>query len=246
MKDTSLYQQVQEYILNKIKTDNLKAGDALPTESELEEALGVSRTTVRTALSVLRQNGIITQHRGKGTFVAQLTLEEHLSSLMSFTEYAASQGHVATSVVLSSDLVLPDEMVRRKLQIDKELVWKLSRLRLMDGEPIQISTSYLPKYALNLMHGWEEVDFAENSLYQFMESHGIRMEYADEILQITLADNAQAMLLSIDVGRPLFTIHRVVFDANNTPIEYVEAHTRGEQHRAYTRMRRAHGITPTV
>lgn len=239
MKDTSLHQKVQEFILNKIKEDGLKPGDALPTESELEEALGVSRTTVRTALSILRQRGIITQHRGRGTFVARLTVEEHLSSLMSFTEYAALEGHVASSIVLSCDLILPDEMVRQKLQIEKELVLKLSRLRLMDGEPIQISTSYLPKYALNAMHGWEEQDFGVISLYAFLESRGIIMEYADEILQATCADQMQAMLLSIDIGEPLFSIFRVVYDITNTPIEYVEAFTRGEQHRAYSRMRRS-------
>lgn len=236
--EAPLYMKVKEYINSIIAVKGLHSGDALPTEAELEAVLKVSRTTVRTALAELRHEGVITQQRGKGTFVADTAVEEHLTLLKSFTEYAIQRGHKPTSLVLGKDLIIPNEFVKERLQISDGTVLKLTRLRLMDGQAIQINTSFLPQSVIAKISNWDEIDFSTASLYATMEEHGIILDYADEMLRVSEADEVLATLLNLKAGSPLFSISRTVYDEKGTPIEYVESHTRGEQHRAYSRMRR--------
>ena len=67
-----LHYQIYLDLLKKIQTGVLKAGEKLPTEAELEEMYGVSRITVRGAIEMLAQEGLVEKNRGKrGTIVCQ-------------------------------------------------------------------------------------------------------------------------------------------------------------------------------
>ena len=68
---TPLYIQVREYILNRIRMGDYKAGDRLPTEKELMEQLQVGRATVRAALNELEHEGQVEKRHGIGTFVKE-------------------------------------------------------------------------------------------------------------------------------------------------------------------------------
>lgn len=234
----ALYRNVMEYLLQYIREHNLKVGDALPTEAELESQLGVSRTTVRTALAELRYQGIITQTRGRGTFVSGGALEEQLSRLTSFTEQALDIHRVPSSVVLSKDIIVADERLCDALQLTGGNVFKLSRLRLMDNCPIQIGTSYLPIHAIDALPDWDGIDFRTASLYATLEAAGVVLKYAEERLQIEEAGYMQAALLNIEIGKPLFFSQRTVYDADDVPVEFAEVYSRAEQHRIISRFQR--------
>jgi DNA-binding GntR family transcriptional regulator len=64
-----LYLQIKNWLLNKIGLGELSDGDAIPSEAQLAEALGVSRGTVRQALYELRMEGYIVREKGRGSFV---------------------------------------------------------------------------------------------------------------------------------------------------------------------------------
>lgn len=108
----------------------------------------------------------------------------------------------------------------------------------MDCKAIQINTSYLPQQVISKIPNWDEIDFSTASLYSIMEDSNIILDYADEMLCLSEADEVQAALLNLEVGSPLFSISRTVYDEKGIPIEYAESHTKGNQHRAYSRMRR--------
>jgi len=66
----TLYQQVLSRLIEAIESGKISAGDKLPTEAELVQSYGISRTTARRALDELRRQGLVRREPGKGTFRA--------------------------------------------------------------------------------------------------------------------------------------------------------------------------------
>lgn len=237
-KDTPLYLQVEEYIRNYIIENKLKPGDMLPTESELEEMLKVSRTTIRSAIMSLQYSGYVIKQQGKGTFVANTAYEQQLPLLRSFTEDAATRGSSTRSLVLAKDIILPDEYLEQKLGIDaKDKVLKLSRLRFVDDEPLQVSTSYLPLKELK-NYKWEEINYETTSLYASLEEAGIILHSGEERMEVDVADSLDSMLLKVDVGFPIFVTKRIVYNDKGSIIEYANSRTRGDRHKAVIKLKR--------
>ncbi|MDO4565455.1 MAG: GntR family transcriptional regulator [Clostridia bacterium] len=234
----TLHAQVRQYILDKIRQESLKPGDILPSEAELESLLCASRTTIRAALIDLQHEGYIIRKQGKGTFVADTTYEEQLTRLKGFTEDAEARGKKVTSVVVSLDTILPAEEVARKLQLaDGEPITKLVRVRYVDGEPTQLSTSYLsPQISRKI--DFSRVDFSKDSLYRTIEALGFPISDGDEVMELSFADTLQAGLLQVAEGFPLFTTIRLVMGKNGRPLEYSVSYTRGDRHRAHIHLKR--------
>ena len=82
----ALYQQLINEIKESIQSGELKAGDRLMTEGEFSKAYDVSRITVRKAIEVLVEEGILIKKQGIGTFVAEKKLTRDASICMGFTE----------------------------------------------------------------------------------------------------------------------------------------------------------------
>ena len=74
------YIRLESHLRESIRSGALRPGDPVPPESSLCQQFGVSRTTVRQALSRLVYDGLIERHRGRGSFVAEPRLE-HATSL---------------------------------------------------------------------------------------------------------------------------------------------------------------------
>lgn len=234
----TLHAQIRQYILDLIQRECLKPGDILPSETELENTLHASRTTIRAALIDLQYEGYIVRKQGKGTFVAETTYEEQLTLLKGFTEDNVSRGKKVSSAVVSFDTILPSEDIARQLQTNAgNPIVKLTRVRYVDGEATQISTSYLAPF-ISQREELFQYDFSKDSLYASIEEMGYKICYGDEIMEITFADTIQAGLLQVEVGFPLFTTMRLVMDKNGTPLEYAINHTRGDRHRAHIHLKR--------
>ncbi|HOK16632.1 MAG TPA: GntR family transcriptional regulator [Defluviitoga tunisiensis] len=239
-EDKILYKEVENYIKDLIKKNNLKPGDLLPTEAKLEERLGVSRTTVRAAILELQYQGYVIKRQGKGTFVADNIYEERLPLLKSFTEDAEERGLSASSIVLKKDIILPNEKIAHILGISKsEKVLKLSRVRCINDEPIQVSTSYLPLKEIKKMD-WREIDFSKASLYKELETAGIVIDTGEESIYIDLATKLDEKLLNVKAGSPILVAKRVVFNDKKKPIEYALSRIKGEKHRTMIKLKREH------
>ena len=98
-KDSSvaLYQQLINEIKESIQAGELKPGDRLMTEGEFSKEYDVSRITVRKAIEVLVEEGILIKKQGIGTFVADKKLIRDASIFMGFTESCRQDGKVPSS-----------------------------------------------------------------------------------------------------------------------------------------------------
>lgn len=234
----TLHSRVRQYVLDLIQQQDLKPGDILPSETELEAVLNTSRTTIRSALIELQHEGYIVRRQGKGTFVADITYEEHLTKLTGFAEDNESQGKRVTSLVISANRIFPTEEISMKLRVNEDdPVFKLQRVRLVDGEAAQLTTAYLPPKLTNAID-LAQVDFTIQPLYGLIEELGFEIYDGEEIIELVYADPIQASLLQVPEGFPLFATIRRVNGKDGMPLEYSISYTRGDRHRTHIYLKR--------
>lgn len=232
-----LYHKVKEGLIQIIGEQDLKPGDALPTEAELESMFNVSRTTIRTALNELQHEGYLVKHQGRGTFVANNSYAECTALLQGFYEDATQRGNEVSTMLIAAELIIPEDNIRDMLEIGRDEVLRIQRVRYSDGEPTQLASSYLPP-SVHQQMPWREIDFTTASLYQEMGKAGIELDYGEEIWEVCVAGPYEAALLQIPVGSPLFCNCRVVRNKKGEPIEYAKAYTRGDRYRTFVQLKR--------
>src|SRR5947199_363357 len=131
-----LYYQLRQALLEEIRRNDLKAGDQLPTELDIERRFQVSKSTIRQAISDLVADGIVERIQGKGTFVAAPKIR-HIPMLTSFKENMLSQGYAPSHRTLTSYATDAPEEVATRLEVTEGTRCRfLRRLLLADGEVI--------------------------------------------------------------------------------------------------------------
>ena len=139
-----LYLQIADELRRNIEEAVFNVGDQLPTELELSKRFGVHRHTLRRAVDVLRQEGIVDVERGRGTFVvAPIALP--IGKRVRFNEALKAQSLRPTWQVLRVVNINADPKLAKRLEIDLgSAVILFERLYLIDGLPINISSSHFP------------------------------------------------------------------------------------------------------
>ncbi len=223
------YYQLYEILRRQILTSAWKPGDMLPTETDLLEQYVLSRTTVRQALDMLVNDGLIYRQRGRGTFVARPTIDQGASRIISFTEDMRQRGLEPHTTVLSSEIIpAPDEIAEALHIAPGEEVANLVRLRLADDEPMSLETSYL---AHRYCPGVLKYDYAARSLRQTLASeYGLHLVYARQKIRAVAASRAQAQTLSVKAGAALLFIERISFTGQDVPVEFLRTYHRGDRY----------------
>ncbi len=223
-----LYEQLATMLRVEIERGSLAAGSALPPEPQLARLLGVSRQTVNVALTALARRGLLTRKRGTGTFVSEPFVEQPLSGLYSFIHTLESQGRLPGARLLGFQLVADDRASPLLAGGETDLVYEIRRLRLVDGEPFAIETTYLTAECGQKL----ALDRLENTpLYELLEECcGLVVTHANETLQPTTLDRANAGLLGGRVGEPAFLVERTGF-AGKRAVELRLSLIRGDRYR---------------
>jgi len=223
------YIQLIGVLKKKIISGEWQAGDQIPSEPELCESYGVSRTVVRQALREIELDGLISRRKGKGTFVAEPKISESLAQkLTGFYQDMVERGHSINSQVLHHKVVPANKKVARYLGIEPGVsVIDIKRLRYVEDEPIVIVSSYLPH---ELCLSLAEADLTNQSLYAFLEKEcEITIAYGRRSIEAVPANQTEAKLLQIEVGAPLILLDSVSYLEDDTPIEYYHAVHRGDR-----------------
>ena len=157
------YYQLQKYLESKINSGEWEPGQKLPSEKELCEHFGVSRTVVRQALNELTYDDLVETQKGRGSFVAAPKYAWHLmQSLSGFYEDAVAAGQTVKTRVLELEIVPASGEVAEYLRLEPGApVTMLKRLRFVDGEPIVVVTTYISE---RLCPGLSDENFTDTSL----------------------------------------------------------------------------------
>ena len=233
------YYQLSNILRERIARGELEAREPIPSERQLEKDYSVSRTTIRRAIELLIRQGYLYREHGRGTFVSPHKLQKGISELTSFTEDMKRRGLKPGQNILEIGSVAPPDDVRTRLELreDREKVLRVERLRLGDGVPMGLQTSYyvLPEGESISRKELEEV----GSIYRILQEkfHLIPTE-ADETLEVALATPREASLLQIVPGSPLLLSERVTYSQNRQVIEFVKIIYRGDRYRYYAKLTR--------
>ncbi len=221
--------QIEDWLADAIAAGQLRPGDRLPTEHDLAAWLGVSRMTLRHALSELAQRGLVTRTvgRGGGTFVAEAKLEQDLTTLAGFSEQLRRHGKVAGAKVLAATRIPASAAAAAALELEEGAeVLDVRRIRLADGKPIVIEHSQFPAA---LFPGLLDCRL-DGSLYDLLaENYGQRPHRARESLEPVVAGVREAEALEVDEGAPLMLVERTAYSLAGQPLEFARDRFRGDR-----------------
>jgi GntR family transcriptional regulator len=220
-----LYLVLKRSIEDAVRGGSIGPGDALPSERDIASRADISRVTVRKAVQDLVRSGVLVQRHGSGTFVAPRVerVEQSLSRLTSFTEDMARRGMTVRSHWLDRGIYppSPDEMMVLGLS-SKELVARVSRLRIADGTPLAIERASLSAAVL------PDPETVGSSLYATLGANGCRPVRAVQRISAANLGEADARLLDVPAGAASLNIERISYLATGKVIEFTRSIYRGD------------------
>lgn len=232
-----LYYQLKRILLRHIQNGDIVPGEALPSEVELQQRYGVSRITVRRALSDLASEGYISRQPGRGTFVLQPKLQDRSEKLGGFADDLVAQGFKVESQILEHGRRPAPRGVARKLGVDEgQSLLYMQRLVYANGEPIALATGYF-NLGEEIIFTTEELE--SDSIYPLLErKHGIPLRRADRTLEATVALEHEAQMLHVKPNTPLLLAELIVYDGQGRRVAFVKAVYRGDRYKYYSTLTR--------
>lgn len=230
-----LYYQIQQHLLEDIRSGRLRPGKPIPSEELISKRLRVSRMTARQALKSLCSLGVAYSQRGKGTFVSEIKLEKNFRQVQSFTEEMEAHGSRPHSKLISSDVVSAGEDVADALTLTPgEKVIRIRRVRVADSQPMGVETTSLPhRLCPDLLEKFDP----RLSLYRTLSQvYGIHIMQADEVVEAALANPEEARLLQIRKASPVFLFTRTSYIDGGKAVEYVKSTFRGDRYKITNRL----------
>jgi GntR family transcriptional regulator len=203
------YLRIHAELRDRITSGQWPAGTSLPAQRDLAAEFGVSIMTLRQALQLLADDGLIAARHGSGTYVAA-RYEYDLGHLRSFAADLAAQGAEIRTRLLAAQVIAPADEVSARLG-DPGQVLRLRRLRLAGGRPLIMQTSYLP---LPLADGLDPADLAQRGLYTVLAEHTLAVTRAAETITPCVLGMLEAGYLERPAGSPALLSHRVSFTAD--------------------------------
>ncbi|OFK24145.1 GntR family transcriptional regulator [Olsenella sp. HMSC062G07] len=223
-----LYAQIEHDLRQRIISGDLSIGEKIPTEIELCEKYSVSRITVRRAIQNLVDEGILYRLRGRGTFVSAPKREIRKGMKSHFGYHAFSENGPTPCRFLEKRLLAADEKLARKLDIGVgEEVQLVKRLMFEDNLPIGIDEVYIP---VSVIPDFLDAIREDVHLYELLEDHYTIQVGVEEIkIDVTIAREDEAKLLSCISGAPLFLLDKTMCAKDGTLVHYSRSLLRGDR-----------------
>ena len=223
-----LYDQLVDILTEKIDHE-YHAGDMIPSERELSERYGLSRTTVRLALQELERLGLVVRQHGRGTFVTDRSAKvTNLTQSYSFTEQMRAMGREPETTILDFCEMEADKNLAEHMGCRiGDRIFKLKRLRSADNMPMMVERSYLPvRKFLSLKRPLLE----RKPLYDVIEQDfQQKIRVAEEEFYASIARPTDAHLLGIVEGSPVLGLVRTTYNESNEVVEYTLSVARADQ-----------------
>ncbi len=217
-RSPSLTDQVKSHIKRQILI-NTYEDDRIPSETDLAAELGVSRTTIRDALSRLENEGVVYRKQGSGTFVNRpgLQIKSRLDEIWSYSAVLEAHGYRPSVKVLEVKREAADADLARSLEVSSgdELV-VVRKLFFEDKKPVIFTRNYIPEVLIELP--FKDTDL-ELPVFDFLSKHaGEHLSYyLTEIVPITATDSL-ANILKVPSKTAVMSLEEVGYNEENRPI----------------------------
>jgi GntR family transcriptional regulator len=229
--ESPLYVKIAQSLRSDIEKELYNQGELLPTEDDLEKQFNASRTTIRNAISLLENEGLVVRKQGKGTIVQGMRATQKLNYISSLTEAFLHKSLKVRSSNVSIELIESPQKVVEAFMLDKpENVYLVHRTRVIDTGPVAFVTTYL--LASKVPDFEEKADkLRECGLYFLLENeYNLKLHHAEESIRVYTSGPLEADILHLKPNVPLFHSVRKTFLDDGNPIEFVTSIIRADMY----------------
>ena len=215
------YEKIAFDIKEDILSEKYKPNEQLPFEKEFCEKYNVSKMTVKKALDLLVNDGLIIKRRGSGTFVKDIT-EKEIQRIIEKKQFSGltttSIGHKVTSKVLEFKIINATKEIADILKIEEdEFIYFVHRVRYVDDKAVVIEKTYIP---LNLIPGMKLAD-VKKSIYGYIKDKlGLNIQSAHSTVRAMKSDELDRKYLNLEKDEPILEVERVAYLDNGKVFEY--------------------------
>jgi len=205
---TIRYQEIADELRGRLTSAGV--GRVLPSESELSAEFGVSRVTIRRALEILRDEGLVDARQGFGWFVAGEPVRQHLAELGTIEGQLEERGIRTERRVIEFEFRVAPQRVAAVLGTDQVL--RVKRLNLADETPFAVVTVWCPA---ELGHHLSRRDVERHPFYELL---GVALRGATQTIGADSVDGADAALLGVPVASPVLRCERITTDTHGRAV----------------------------
>ncbi len=222
-----IYYQLAKIIEKKILSQNLKPGEKLPPENTIAKKYGISRMTVRRAISELIDAGMVYAEKGKGTFVASPKLEDVVFELKDFHEEIKARGMNPNTRLLSVEIVRANKIIIEKLDISANTkCLHFCQLVSADNEPLIYENKYVVYRKKKPILESELKDSSLTNLASLNDEYPVMSK---RILQASLATEKEADILGVNSDTPVFIVEQILYSDEKKPVGWGRSVCRGDR-----------------
>jgi GntR family transcriptional regulator len=225
-----LYIQIRNLLKEQIRLGEWQADEPMPTEDQLVAHFGVSRTTVRQALTDLAREGLIVRKAGRGTFARQPLMVLRMQQWHSLGVDIAHRGLRSSKLTLRVEkLDAGAEIAHRASEFAERDVLHVQQVRYADGVPVLVFDHFFP-FELCAFLADMPLDDPGFSIQEALSGHGIQLASAKGEISATIASDLEAKYLEVEPGTPLVEIATKSYGVDGRVIEYSKGVVRTDRY----------------
>ena len=224
------YIRIHDAIKKEINGGVWEIGQRLPSERDLADDYEVSRMTLRQAITLLVEEGILERRVGSGTYVASHRVQEKMRGTTSFTEIVRSQGKTPSSQLISYQRKTANETEIQQLQLKATAtVVRMERVRFADNVPLVFEVASIPE---KLIQSFNQEDITEH-FFQTLTDNGYEIGKSEQTIYAKNASERVANYLKVPKNHAVLALTQVSYFTDGRPFEYVHSQYVGDRFEFY-------------
>ena len=219
--------QIAAELADSIRSGELQPGALVPSERELIERFGTTKSTAGKAIALLQAEGLVRTETGRGTFVQDIPKVKRVRRIpprgngsgSSFAEEMRKAGLTPSTKLVQAEAGRPPAAVAEQLDLgDDEQVLIRTRHMFTDGRPAQLATSYIPLSVAGST-GLAFPDTGPAGIHARLAERGHRVERFVEEVESRRPDEEEAQFLRISRTQHVLEVTRLAFDRTGRVLE---------------------------
>jgi GntR family transcriptional regulator len=206
-----LYTRIQEHIAELILSGKLAPDTKIQSERDFSEDLGVSRMTVRRAITELVNEGLLERKHGSGTYVAKPKVTYEAWELVNYVQAIQQRNIAVASQLLEFDELVASRRLAESLQVEiGNPIYRIAVLRFANRVPVILERVFVPCARCPNLEEW---DLEKSSIYDLLtDVYHLKPGRISQTVEAVVATDTVAGQLRVEEGFPLLMLSRIVYE----------------------------------
>lgn len=229
-----LYSRIQEYIAELILSGKLAPESKIQSEREFSEDLGVSRMTIRRALTELVNEGLLERRHGSGTYVAKPKVTYEAGELVNYVQAMQQRNLATASQLLEFSEIAASRRLSELLQIEiGSPIYRVDILRFANRVPIVLERVFFPGIRFQKLEEW---DLEKSSIYDLLTTvYNVKIGRVSQTVEAVAAADTIALQLRVEENSPLLMLSRIIYQKDtDKPVVFSQDFLRSDYARIHS------------